>query len=338
MREYVLKRLLLMVPTTIGITVISFVIAYYAPGDPFERQLLDREGAAKAGALAKARKDVLKKFYHLDRNPVSAYFLWLGDFFDGERNRSILYNEPVLPLIARKLPVTLLLNVLSLVIVYALSIPLGVHSAVSSGEPLERGVTVVLFVLYAMPTFWVAALLKMYVGSPEYLGLLPVHGFGPDASSDLPALSLVWATIPFVILPLVCYSYGGFAGLSRYMRVGMMEVIRQDYVRTARAKGLRERVVIWKHAMRNALIPMITLVAGLLPGLLGGSVIVESVFGIPGMGRLGFEAAVSKDYPLLNTLGLVSAVLVQLGILVSDLLYAWADPRISFEGGRRGGA
>jgi len=333
MRTYVLKRLLLMIPTTIGITMIVFLIAYAAPGDPFERRSLDQQGLAQQGKLARERKEILQKFYHLDRDPVTGYFLWLRDFFDTEKNISIDTREFTLTRIARALPITVFLNVVSLVIIYLLAIPIGVDAAVHAGTSRVRATTATLFVLYALPTFWVASLLKLYMGSPQHLHWFPVHGIAPDNADDLSLVAFIAAAIPFMVLPLVCYTYGGLAGLSRYMRAGMLDVIRQDYVRTARAKGLPESVVLWRHAFRNALIPMVTLAAGLLPGLLGGSVIIENIFGLPGMGKHGFDSATSKDFPMVNTIALIGAILVQLGILLSDLAYAWVDPRITFEGG-----
>ena len=171
----------------------------------------------------------------------------------------------------------------------------------------------------------------MFLGGGDFLDWFPIYGISSGGMEGSAFLSRLWDHLWHLVLPVFCLTYGGLAGLSRFMRAGMLEVIRQDYIRTARAKGLPEKLVIYKHAMRNSIIPIITLMGYLLPGMLGGSIIIESIFSIPGMGQLSFEAVLSRDYPVVMAIATISALLTLVGILISDLLYVWADPRITYE-------
>jgi peptide/nickel transport system permease protein len=229
------------------------------------------------------------------------------------------------------LPVTLQINVISIFLAYLIAIPLGVHSAVKSGGVRERATTVTLFVLYSLPSFFTAYMLIYFLAGGRYLDIFPVGGLNSPNAESFGAVRWLIDRAWHLVLPITCLTYASFAGLSRYMRSGMMEVLRQDYIRTARAKGLSERKVIFKHAMRNSIIPIITLLAGLLPALLGGSVIIEGIFNIPGMGRLGFEAVLGRNYPVIMALLTLSAGLTLFGILLTDVLYAVVDPRIRYE-------
>ncbi|MGD8353662.1 MAG: ABC transporter permease, partial [Pseudomonadota bacterium] len=207
----------------------------------------------------------------------------------------------------------------------------GVYSAVKQGTYGDRVTTVILFILYSLPNFWVAVLLIMFLGGGDFLDWFPIYGIlspGLEGASWLIKLgNHLW----HIVLPVFCLTYGGLAALSRYQRSGMLEVIRHDYIRTARAKGLPEKLVIFKHAMRNSVIPIVTLMGSLLPGMFGGSVIIENIFSIPGMGQLGFEAVLSRDYPVVLAIATIAAFLTLIGILISDLLYVWVDPRITYE-------
>jgi peptide/nickel transport system permease protein len=190
---------------------------------------------------------------------------------------------------------------------------------------------VILFVAYSLPNFWVAILLIMFLGGGDFLDLLPIYGISSAGMEGQPLLARLADHVWHLILPVFCLTYGGLAALSRYQRAGMLEVIRQDYIRTARAKGLPEKLVIFKHALRNSIIPIITIMGMILPAMFGGSIIIESIFSIPGMGQLGFEAVLSRDYPTVMAIATISALLTLVGILISDLLYMWVDPRITYE-------
>jgi len=199
----------------------------------------------------------------------------------------------------------------------------------NKGERLDKSISAVLFMLYSLPSFWVATMLIIFFGSPEYLQMFPVFGLS-SIPSDAPFLARFGDTAYHLVLPLFCWTYTSFAFLSRQMRGGMLSVTRQDYIRTARAKGVAEKNVIWKHAFRNSLIPIITLFASVFPLAIGGSVILEMIFSIPGMGKISFMAITARNYPIIFTVLMFGAVLTLIGYLVSDILYALVDPRISF--------
>jgi peptide/nickel transport system permease protein len=242
-------------------------------------------------------------------------------------------GTPVMRMIAERMPATIKLNVLSVLLVYASAIPIGIYAAVRHRALTERAVTVLLFVLYSLPSFWVGLLLLMFFCSDRFLRWFPVAGLSPsaDLTWGLSYWQILGMTAKHYVLPVLCLTYGGLAGLSRYARSGMLEVIRQDYVRTARAKGVPEWRVILVHTFRNGLMPLVTLFADLLPGLVAGSIIVEYIFSIYGMGSLSILALTSRDYPLMMALFSMGAFLTLLGILLSDLCYAVVDPRITFE-------
>jgi peptide/nickel transport system permease protein len=216
--------------------------------------------------------------------------------------------------------------------VYIISIPLGIISSIKKDTLLDRAVSLALFILYSLPTFWIGLLLLMLLSGGEYLNLFPLGGISTDGLESAGFFTKAGDFMWHLVLPVVTLTYGSFAFLSRYTRANMLEVINQQYITTARAKGLSERRVIFVHAFRNSLIPLITLMATLLPGLLGGSVIVEQIFTIPGMGLLAFEAILARDIPVIMAIAAISAFLTMMGILVADLMYAVVDPRIRLEG------
>ena len=338
MRNYILKRLLFMVITLLVITVVSYTMMRLAPGDPVRAQQL---GAENAGVERTSKKEtlgekILREKYHLDRNPIVGYGYWLWGLatrFDWGSSIVVDKGAPVLKVIAERVPATLKLEILSIILVYAFAIPLGIYSAVRRNTFSERGVTVVLFLLYSLPSFWVGLLLLVYFCSPQHLNIFPVAGLTPDSNLTwgVSYWRILALTAQHYVLPVVCLTYAGLAGLSRFARVGILEIVSQDYIRTARAKGVPEWKVILKHVGRNSLIPLVTLSAGLLPGLIAGSIVVEYIFSINGMGYLSILALTSRDYPLLMALFTIDAVLTLLGILLSDLLYAVVDPRITYE-------
>jgi peptide/nickel transport system permease protein len=264
------------------------------------------------------------------KNPAwKRYWKWLGKSATFDFDRSFTDERLVLSKIAEALPVTLGLNLLAILMIYLVSIPIGVMAAVRRGSAFDAGSSVVLFMLYSVPSFWLATLLITNFSSERSFNLLPSVGLHAIQAEDMSYLAWLKDWGAHLVLPLVVLTYGGFAGLSRYVRTSMLDTISQDYVRTARAKGLPERVVIYKHALRNSLITVVTLLAGLLPAMIGGSVIVEYIFNIHGMGWLGFEAISERDYPVIMAITTFSALLTLFGILLSDVLYTVVDPRIS---------
>lgn len=247
---------------------------------------------------------------------------------------SLVSREPVMATLISKLKYSLTLSVGSLLLAYAIAIPLGIFSAVRKGSASDRVLTVVLFMLYSLPSFFVATLLLHFFseGSDwQALRIFPTGGFQSRNVSDLTSFDRLKDLGMHLALPLFCLTYGSLAALSRYMRTGLLDVIRADYVRTARAKGLSERTVIGKHALRNGLLPILTLLSGLLPAVLGGSVIIEYIFGIQGMGLWVIDAIYQRDYNVILAVELLSTILVLVGILLTDLSYALVDPRIRYE-------
>jgi peptide/nickel transport system permease protein len=330
---YIAQRIGLFVPTLLFITLLSFALSRLAPGDPAALKVgVGAEGgiAGRTG-LNERTLELLRKQWHLDKPLWQQYLLWLRDLVTLEFGRSFQDNRPVLEKIAERLPITLAMNLFAVLIAYGIAIPLGVYSATHSGTALDRFLTFLLFALYSLPSFWVAMLAVTFLCNPEYLALFPTGGIRSIFHSEQWSL---WQRIVdyawHLTLPMLVYTYASFAFISRQMRSALLEVLRQDYIRTAYAKGLPGRMVIWKHAVRNSLIPIVTLLAGILPSLIGGSVIVETIFSIPGMGELSFRALVARDYPVIMAVFTLSAVLTLMGILLADILYAVVDPRISF--------
>ena len=227
---------------------------------------------------------------------------------------------------------TLVMNLISIFIAYIVSIPLGVFSAVKKDSRFDKITTLFLFILYSLPSFWVATLLVVFFTTSEYGGwtdIFPSIGLG-DLPSDAPFWSRFWETGSHLILPVLCITYASLAFISRQMRGGMLDVIRQDYIRTAKAKGLDDRTVIWKHAFRNSLFPIITLFAAVFPAALAGSVVIEFIFNIPGMGKLSLDAIYTRDWPIVYTVLMLAAILTMVGTLVADIMYAVVDPRVSY--------
>jgi peptide/nickel transport system permease protein len=244
---------------------------------------------------------------------------------------SHLDKRPVLGKVLEKLKYSLSLAVTSVFLAYLISLPLGIWSAVKENTLADRIVTIILFMMYSLPTFFIGVVLLNFftIGSP--FQWFPTAGFEAIDTSQMTTLEYIKDVIWHIFLPIVCMTYGSLAALSRYARTGLLDIIRADFIRTARAKGLSESVVIVKHAARNGMIPILTLMATLLPVLIGGSVVIEVIFGIPGMGRLGFEAILLRDYNVIMAILLISSVLTLIGMLISDLMYALVDPRITFD-------
>jgi len=255
---------------------------------------------------------------------------WFGMLLRGDFGESYRLKRPVTEVILERLPVSLQLSLISAFVAYAIAIPIGIHSATRAGSRLDRFLTAGLFVLYSLPSFFVAQMLIIFTTGGDYPLIFPT-GHLTSSPEDMPFGSPLLDRLWHLVLPIAVLSYASFAYISRQMRAGMLETVRQDYIRTARAKGLSERKVIFKHALRNSMIPILTLLGSLLPHLLGGSVIAEEIFTIHGMGKLSFESILNRDYPLIMGISFFSAVLTLLGIFLSDLSYALVDPRISYE-------
>ncbi len=313
-----------MLPLLLGITMVSFVVLHLAPGEPVGP---GAELSPKASAQA---RENLRRLYGLDKPLHVQYARWLGRFLRLDFGKSFVDGRDVLKKIAERIPITLTINVLSLMLIVAVAVPIGVLSATKRYTLFDKITTVAVFVGFSTPTFWLALLLMLLFG--VYWGLLPISGIQSiDVSGmSLPQRLLDWAR--HLVLPVGVSAFGGLAGLSRYSRSSMLEVIRQEYIKTARAKGLREREVLLRHALRNALLPIVTILGLSVPGLIGGSVIFETIFAIPGMGQLYYSSVMARDYPTVMGMLVIFAFLTLVGNLLADLAYSLVDPRIRLSG------
>lgn len=338
---YLIQRLLLMIPTFIGITLIGFLIMRLAPGDPAELRAAGGLGAAAGAGISTEKRGAVDEAmaqwraqYGLDKPLHVQYWVWLKNLATLSFGESFKDSQSVWAKISERVPVTVTLNVWSLIVVYLVAIPLGIYSATHPNSLGDKVTTLAAFILFAVPLVWAATMAIVFICGGDFYYLFPPGGL---ESLEFSESWSIWKKFKdhawHIFLPVVLLSYDGFAGLSRYMRSSMLEVLGQDYVQVARAKGLPERIVILKHVLRNSLIPQVTILASILPALIGGSVIIETIFSIPGLGQLGFESVLARDYPTVLALFTVSAVLTLIGILLSDFLLAAVDPRIVF--GRR---
>lgn len=320
MLSYLVKRFFLMIPILIGITLICFIVINLAPGSPatFQEELSPKASPEAAEAL--------KKLYGLDKPLHERYFNWLKMVITLDLGKSFVDGRAVKDKVKERLPVTVTLNLLSLLLIFIISIPIGIYSALKPGSLIDRTLTVFVFTGFSVPTFWLALIAMIIFG--VNLGWLPISGIQSIGAETLPFKDRIIDWIKHLIMPVTIMSFAGLAGMSRYTRSSMLEVLKQDYIRTARAKGLPENAVILKHALRNALLPVVTLLGLAIPGLIGGSVIFESIFSIPGMGQLFYSSAMSRDYPTIMGILIIGAFLTLIGNLLADIAYFLVDPRI----------
>jgi peptide/nickel transport system permease protein len=320
MLSYITKRLLLMIPLIFGITLITFIVIHLAPGSPVEVQT---EMSLKVTAQA---KENLKKLYGLDKPLHVQYFDWLQRFLKLDFGKSFVDGRKVIDKITERIPITLTINILSLGVIFIFAVPIGILSATKQYSLFDKLSTIFVFVGFSTPTFWLALLLMILFG--VYMGVLPISGIQSIDVSGMGPSDRLLDWIRHLILPVGVSAFGGIAGLSRYSRSSMLEVIRQDYIKTARAKGLTESKVIFRHAFRNALMPVVTILGLSVPGLIGGGVIFETIFAIPGMGQLFYSSTMARDYPTIMGVLVIGAILTLIGNLIADISYAMVDPRV----------
>ncbi|MEZ5989877.1 MAG: ABC transporter permease [Planctomycetota bacterium] len=353
MLSYILRRLLLMIPTLFGITLITVGFMLAAPGKPgAEMEQVQTGGGGTKLQSSKALGKAMEEMGFFDEKGEKkwfwdAWYHWTFDkFMRLDLGTSIKYNRPVAELVWDRMKVTLLLNAISLFLIFLFSIPIGIYSSTHQGTVGDGAQSTLLFLMYSMPSWWLATMLILFLSStimPDLVAglgwwpdavdwpVLPSIGLGSEGSERLSLIPYLWDKAQHLVLPITALTVGGFAAISRYMRSGMLETIRQDYIRTARAKGVAEHDVLYTHALRNALIPIVTLAGGLLPGMIGGSIIIEMIFTIDGMGKLAFEAILNRDYLVVMANTTAAAILTLIGLLVTDLLYVFVDPRISLD-------
>ncbi len=325
MLRYIVRRLLLTIPLLVGISLISFLAIQLAPGGPIS---VVADLNPKATAEYRER---MTHYYGLDQPLHVQYGRWLSRMACLDFGRSFSPDgRKVSEKIAERVPVTLSINVLSMGLIFLAALPIGIYSAVRKDSVFDRVSTVSVFVGFAVPTFWLALLLMILFGVK--LGWLPISGLVSIDHESFSLAGRAWDRVRHLVLPVFLAAFGGLAGMSRYMRSTMLEVIRQDYIAAAKAKGLSERKVVFRHALRNALLPVITILGLSVPDLLGGSVIFETIFAIPGMGQLFYQGVMSRDIPLIMGILTIGAFLTLLGNLLADVGYALADPRIRQQG------
>jgi peptide/nickel transport system permease protein len=315
MLSYLVRRLVMVIPILFGISLISFAIMYVAPGQP---AVMNLDPTISVEARARQIEAL-----GLNEPPHVQYVRWLGNVVRGEFGLSFSRRVPVAEMIADRLPNTLLLMMASAVIAILIAIPLGVLSARKPYTPLDYSVTVGAFLGLATPNFWLGLMLIMVFS--VQLGWTPVAGVATTGAEFS-----VLDRLQHLILPAIVLATADMAGLMRYTRSSMLEVLHQDYIRTARAKGLPERAVVYRHGLRNGLIPVITIIGLMLPTFVGGAVIVESLFSWPGIGKLFIDSVFERDYPVIMAITMLGAVLTVLGNLLADVLYAVLDPRIEY--------
>lgn len=320
MLNFIIRRLLISVVLLFVISLVSFFMVTLAPGSPYPWGELNPK-------ITPQVREMFRKKFHLDRPLYEQYWMNMSDLFTG-RLRSIKDDRPVLERIIDRLPATVVLNVAAITLSLVFGLLLGVYCARNAGRPPDTIVSMGVFVFIAVPTFWIANL--AIIGFVKFVAV-PVLGTQSYGIEFPSAASLLLDRVWHIALPATILALGGIAVQSRYIRSSMLETLREGYVRTARAKGLDEDTIFYKHALRNSIRPLITGIGGLLPALIGGSVIVETIFAFPGMGRLGYEAVLERDYPTLVALNFIVAALVLAGNLISDLLYAVVDPRVRLE-------
>lgn len=345
MFTYIFRRILMMIPTLFGITILSFVIINLTPGSPVEQKLQQiRMGGAMGGGSAAgggggARGesgvsqeviDALNKQYGFDKPLLVRYGIWIKNLAILDFGESYKYEQPVTELIVSKFPVSLMFGLVSFILSYLVCIPLGVYKAMRNGSMFDRASSLILFLTYSIPPLMLGILLLVFFAGASHFDWFPIGGVFSDNYEDLSLMGKFWDRLHHAILPLICYMIGSFTFLTLLMKSSMLDVIKLDYVRTAQAKGLSDKVIYMKHALRNALIPIVTGMSGILGIFFTGSIIIETVFNLDGMGLLSYTAVNARDYNVLMGLIFLQSVLFLIGRLLTDVLYVIVDPRIDF--------
>ena len=323
MFAYLVRRTAFAAVTLVVVTFLVYALIRNMPGSP-----LDSDPAVAGADKQISAEDYerLMKAYGLDKPWYLGYWQWAGDVVAGDLGKSLVQKKPVWDIISGRVGATLLLSISSLTLTYLLAIPIGLFSSATAGTKKERTLSTALYVLYSVPSFVAALYLQLFLA--VRLGWLPIAGMTSQDAETFSAAGRAWDLFRHALLPVICTTYASLAYYSRFVRANMQEALRQDYVRTARAKGLSETTVVFKHAFRNTLIPLVTLIGLTLPSLLSGSIIIEQIFNWPGMGQFYFESIGRRDYTSIMGLTLMFSVLTLLGQLLADVAYAVVDPRV----------
>lgn len=340
MFAYLIRRILLIIPTFLGITLMCFVIINLAPGGPVEQKIQQLRfgggggdssfGGGRSSGVNEEVIEALKKQYGFDKPVLERYWIWLKNISRLDFGESFTYGEPVLDVIVSKFPVSLQFGLVSLILTYLVCIPLGVKKALNAGMSFDRLSGIILYIAYSVPPLVLGIFLIVIFAGSSYLSWFPIGGLYSDNYDSLSFFGKLADRAHHFVLPLICYMIGSFTELTLLTRNSMLDVIKSDYIRTARAKGLGEKTVIYKHALRNALIPVATGLGSFLGVFLTGSLIVETIFNLDGIGLLSYSSISSRDYNVVMGLIFLSSVTLMLGNLLSDVIYVLVDPRIDF--------
>lgn len=343
MFNYIIRRLLIMIPTLLGVTIITFAIINLAPGSPIEQRIqqlkfggmgnnnVSSSAGTRTSGVSEEVIEALKKQYGFDKPVHVRYWIWLKNLSRLDFGESFTYEEPVLDVIMSKFPVSLQFGVVSLIMSYLVCIVLGVFKAVKHGTAFDYLSSFLLFVFYSIPGFMLAILLIVYFAGGSFYNWFPMGELYSDNYYELSTWNKILDRIHHFILPLICYMIGSFTVLTMLMKNSLLDEVKKDYIRTARAKGVPEKVVYLKHALRNALIPIVTGIGGFLSVFFAGSLLLESIFQLDGIGLLSYKSILQRDYNVIMGLIFIQSVLMLLGNLLSDLAYVAVDPRIDFE-------
>lgn len=358
MRLYIFKRVIAFIPALFVLIVFSFILLKASPGDPIQMMRNHLGNELESGSQMSERteselraklgldlpvfyigfSDTKKVFPKVHFNSDNQFHRW---FFGSETSRGIIHgdfgksfqsNESVLSIIKKKIGWSLLLSFLSIFISFVVVVPIGLKLGTKVGTKVDRRSTFLFTVLYSLPGFWVAMILLFLFCNPDLLNILPVSGVAPTGgfNADIGFFEKIFRTIPYLILPTLTFTYSSFAFISGNTKMNIQEILQKDFIRTARAKGASEDQVLYKHALPNALLQLITIFSHVFPYIIGGSVILETVFNIPGMGNTIFQAISSQDYPIVIAVFFFTGLITMIGFLISDILYALADPRIKY--------
>jgi microcin C transport system permease protein len=341
MTAYFARRFLLIIPTFIGITLAVFVIMHFVPGGPVERQIMRykmavaTEGGAVGGSeisvdIPEDALQEMKRYYGFDKPLHIRYAQWLWNVLKFDLGRSYIYQDPVWDVIKSRFPISLFLGLTGFFLSYLVCVPLGVYKAIKHGSRFDFLSSFFVFLGYSVPGWALGTALLVLFGGGSFWNVFPLGGFRPDNWEYLGFFEKIGAQIHYMFLPVLCYMMGSFATLTILMKNSLMENLGQDYIRTAFAKGLSERRVIFVHALRNSLIPIATGLGHVISIILAGSFLIEKVFNIDGMGYLGYTSILQRDYPVALGILVISSLLMLVGNILSDMIYVVVDPRIRF--------
>lgn len=344
MLKYFFRRLAILIPTLLGVTIVVFAIINMAPGGPIEQKIQQMRfggGDSGGGSTSSGNRgstqgvsneimEALKKQYGFDKPIHERYLLWLKNIATLNFGESFTYEEPVLDVITSKFPVSLQFGILSLFISYIISIPLGILKAIRHGSFFDVSSSFVLFVFYSIPSFMLAILLIVVFSGGSFWEIFPIGGMQSEMYDELSGWEQFLDRAHHFALPLICYTIGSFTSLTILMKNSLIEEIKKDYIRTARAKGVNEKVVYMKHALRNALIPIVTGLGGFLSVFFAGSLLLETIFQLDGIGLLSYKSILSRDYNVIMGLVFIQSALFLFGNIISDFAYVLVDPRIDF--------